>query len=195
MNDIYSYSLTEISDEQLVAEIANRKLDAKNVIGTQFDLGKHERAMEKPLKESSDVDLLAEVKRRRLDIRDKINEALVYETYEMGKRLGKGASGEVLLCRNKDTSMQYACKVIKRDSNMNDAQSMSTEIEILKRIRHRNIVSMIELYETPRCLWIILELVDAGDLRSFIQINKGNYSENMAATHTKYFSNCKSSLH
>ena len=39
-------------------------------------------------------------------------------------------------------------------------KSMSTEIEIMKRIRHRHIVSMYELYETPKCLWIILELVN-----------------------------------
>ena len=43
---------------------------------------------------------------------------------------------------------------------MNCTQSMSTEIEIMKRIRHRHIVSMYELYETPKCLWIILELVN-----------------------------------
>ena len=43
---------------------------------------------------------------------------------------------------------------------MNDAQSMSTEMEIMKRIRHRNIVSMYELFETTKCLWVILELVD-----------------------------------
>ena len=42
---------------------------------------------------------------------------------------------------------------------------MSTEIEIMKRIRHRHIVSMYELYETPKCLWIILELVNRCVLR------------------------------
>ncbi len=46
--------------------------------------------------------------------------------------------------------------VVRKNSSINDAQSMSTEIEIMKRIRHRNIVSMYELYETPKCLWIIL---------------------------------------
>ena len=45
-------------------------------------------------------------------------------------------------------------------------QSMSTEIEIMKRIRHRHIVSMYELYETPKCLWIILELVNRCVLRN-----------------------------
>ncbi len=51
---------------------------------------------------------------------------------------------------------------------MNDAQSMSTEIEIMKRIRHRHVVSMYELYETPKCLWIILELVNNGGLHHYM---------------------------
>ena len=67
---------------------------------------------------------------------------------------------------------------------MNDAQSMGTEIEIMKRVRHRNIVSMYELYETPKCLWIILELVDGGDLHHFLASYDG-YNEVLAAKHMK----------
>ncbi|KAJ1428571.1 kinase-like domain-containing protein [Ochromonadaceae sp. CCMP2298] len=63
---------------------------------------------------------------------------------------------------------------------MDDAQSMSTEIEIMKRIRHRNIVSMYELYETPKCLWIILELVDGGDMYHFLATSEG-YNEVLAS--------------
>ena len=59
---------------------------------------------------------------------------------------------------------------------MNDAQSMSTEIEIMKRIRHRHIVSMYELYETPKCLWIVLELVNGGDIHQFLA-SATNYTE------------------
>ena len=67
---------------------------------------------------------------------------------------------------------------------MNDAQSMSTEIEIMKRIRHRHICSMYELYETPKCLWIVLELVDGGDLHNLLA-NTPTYNEVMAARHLK----------
>ena len=67
-------------------------------------------------------------------------------------KLGKGASGEVLLVTNKTTGIKYACKVIAKNETMNDAQSMSTEMEIMKRIRHRNIVSMYELYESSKCM-------------------------------------------
>ncbi len=144
----------------------------------------HEAAMSIPLGEVNDEQLLAEVARRHLDLHDKITDSLVKETYEVGKVLGHGASGEVFLVTHKTTLQKFACKVVKKNSSMNDAQSMSTEIEIMKRIRHRNIVSMYELYETPKCLWIVLELVDGGDLHSYLA-NTINFNEVMAARHMK----------
>ena len=132
----------------------------------------HRAAMKIPLGEVSDEQLMAEVARRNLDLHDKITDALVKETYELGRVLGHGASGEVLQCMNKRSKQNYACKVVKK-SSMNDAQSMSTEIEIMKRIRHRHVVSMYELYETPKCLWIILELVE-GETSSIIWLKHLN---------------------
>jgi serine/threonine protein kinase len=111
---------------------------------------------------------MAEVARRKLDLHDKITDSVVKETYELGRTLGVGASGEVVLATHKVTKSKFACKVVRKDSTMNDAQSMSTEIEIMKRIRHPNVVSMYELYEAPKCLWIILELVEGGDLLQFL---------------------------
>jgi len=43
---------------------------------------------------------------------------------------------------------------------------------------------MYELYETPKCLWIILELVDGGDLTHFLA-STPNYTEENAALHVK----------
>ncbi|RYG61585.1 hypothetical protein EON64_18460, partial [archaeon] len=86
----------------------------------------HETSMTLPLGEVSDEQLLAEVARRRLDLHDKITDALVKETYEIGKMLGHGASGEVRLATHKVTGQNFACKIVKKNSNMNDAQSMST---------------------------------------------------------------------
>jgi serine/threonine protein kinase len=89
----------------------------------------------------------------------------------------------VYLVTHKVTNVQYACKVIQRNE-MNDAASMKTEMEIMKRIKHRNIVSMHELYETPACYWVILELVDGGDLHDYLsQID--HYSERVAAKQMK----------
>ena len=62
--------------------------------------------------------------------------------------MGHGASGKVYLVYHRESGEKFACKVIKKDGSMNDAQSMSTEIEIMKRCRHLNIVSLYELFES-----------------------------------------------
>lgn len=153
------------------------------VISSELDYD-HDTAMTLPLGEVSDEQLLAEVARRQLDLHDKITDSMVKETYSVGKVLGHGASGEVYLVTHRQNGRKFACKVVKKNANMNDAQSMSTEIEIMKRIRHRNIVSMYELYETPKCLWIILELVDGGDLYHFLS-NVSEYNEVVASRQLK----------
>jgi len=154
-----------------------------SVVSAELDYD-HESAMNIKLGEVSDEQLLAEVARRRIDLHDKITDSLVKETYEVGRVLGHGASGKVYAVTHKITRKVYACKVVRKNSSINDAQSMSTEIEIMKRIRHRNIVSMYELYETPKCLWIILELVDGGDLHSYLA-STPNYNEVLAAKQFK----------
>ena len=125
----------------------NRDIKIHSVVTTELDYD-HEKAMKVPLGQCSDEQLLAEVARRHINLHDKITDAMVKETYIVGKVLGKGASGDVYLVTHKVNGRNFACKVVKKNANMNDAQSMSTEIEIMKRIRHRNIVSMYELYET-----------------------------------------------
>ena len=144
-----------------------------------------------PLGECNDEQLLSEVARRHIDLHDKITDSMVKETYAVGKVLGHGASGDVYLVTHKVNGRNFACKVVKKNASMNDAQSMSTEIEIMKRIRHRNIVSMYELYETPKCLWIILELVDGGDMHHFLaQVT--DYNEVIAS---KQFKQMLSGVH
>lgn len=109
----------------------NPEIKIHTVVTAELDFD-HDAAMKVPLGEVTDEQLLAEVARRKLDLHSSITDALVKETYDMGKILGHGASGEVLLVAHKISGVKYACKVVRKDSNMNDAQSMSTEIEIMK---------------------------------------------------------------
>ena len=144
----------------------------------------HAAAQEIPLGRCTDEQLLAELKIRGLDVHERITVDLVKEKYIFNEVLGHGASGEVTLVTNKRNGEKYACKVVQKDGGMNDASSMSTEIEIMKRLRHRNICSMIELYESSKCLWIVLELVSKGDLRSYVASSE-HYTESVAATYFK----------
>lgn len=160
--------LGDCTDESLVAELARRKLSIHTIPDNSSLPELTKEVLKMALGHVTDEQVFAEVLRRNLDIVDKIDDSLVKQTYEFGSLLGVGASGEVLLVTHKKTRVKYACKIVKKDSSMNDAQSMSTEIEIMKRIRHKNVVSMFELFESPKILWIILEVVSGGDLLQYI---------------------------
>ena len=137
-----------------------------------------------PLAECTDEVLLAEIARRGLDIHHTVTEELVKETYHFEKNLGHGSSGEVFMVSNKKTGEKFACKVIRKDGGINDADSMTTEIEIMKRVRHRHVVGLYELYESASCIWLILELVQGGDLNFYIA-NTSHYSEAIVSKHFK----------
>jgi serine/threonine protein kinase len=115
------------------------------LITESFDLNND--GSEVPLRLATDQELIAEVARRKLDIVASMTDSLVNETYTFSEPLGSGASGQVFMATHKITHKKYACKKIQKDNHINDLESMITEIEILKRIRHRYIVSVNEIYE------------------------------------------------
>ena len=84
----------------------------------------------------------------------------------------------------KETGVGFACKIIKKDGGMNDFKSMINEVEIMKRVRHRHVVSMHELFESPTCFWLILELADGGDLRFLMEKHKP-FSEAVVRRYTR----------
>lgn len=134
------------------------------------------------LKDCTDDQLLAEIARRKIDIHHNVTDQLVKKSYHFEKSLGHGASGEVWLVSKINTGEKFACKIIIKDGNMNDAESMGTEIEIMKRVRHKHVVTLYELYESASCMWLILELVDGGDINYFISSHRA-YTESVCAHH------------
>jgi len=140
------------------------------------------KAIVKPLGEASDEELLAEIARRNIDIRTKITDAVVKETYDYGAILGKGASGVVQEVTHKHSKRKYALKIIQKNDEINDMESMLMEIEIMKRVRHRYVISMYELFETSHCLWVVMELYSGGSMHDYLMRVEG-YHEGLAALH------------
>jgi 5'-AMP-activated protein kinase, catalytic alpha subunit len=56
---------------------------------------------------------------------------------------------------------------------------VSREIEILKMIRHPNIIQLFEIIETPKQLFLIMEYVSGGELFEYI-VNKQQLPESEA---------------
>jgi len=133
-----------------------------------------------PLKDCSDEQLLAELEQRNIHLHDKVTRDLVNSKYTFGKLLGQGSSAAVYAAVHNRSKVSVAIKVIKKNDDMNDDESMRTELEILKMIHHRYILNCHELYETPQCVWVVMEMIRGGELLDLL-IDGGVYTEKDAA--------------
>eukprot|EP01114_Cavostelium_apophysatum_P023101 TRINITY_DN859_c0_g1_i1.p1 TRINITY_DN859_c0_g1~~TRINITY_DN859_c0_g1_i1.p1 ORF type:complete len:300 (+),score=72.46 TRINITY_DN859_c0_g1_i1:73-972(+) len=112
--------------------------------------------------------------------------AKLEDVYEVKEELGKGAFSVVKLGVNKSTGEKVAIKMIdkKAASTDQDAKRLKTEVDILKKVSHPNIVCLKDLFETSDKLYLVMELVTGGELFDKI-VEKGQYSEREASTVVK----------
>ncbi|KAH8871208.1 Serine/threonine-protein kinase PAK 2 isoform 1 [Schistosoma japonicum] len=91
------------------------------------------------------------------------------DVYSVESELGTGASGTVRLGRNKKTGQIVAVKVMKLDKQPNRDLIVS-EIAVMKRIRHENIVNYLESYllRNENQLWVVMEYLDGGALTDVV---------------------------
>ncbi|XP_018601304.1 calcium/calmodulin-dependent protein kinase type IV [Scleropages formosus] len=99
------------------------------------------------------------------------------EFYTMGPELGRGATSVVFRCEEKQTQKPYAAKILKKTI---DKKIVRTEIGVLLRLSHPNIIRLKEIFETEMEIALILELVTGGELFDRI-VERGYYSERDAA--------------
>jgi len=108
---------------------------------------------------------------------------VVREKYVVSKELGRGAYGEVKLCFIRGTCERYAMKIIaKKHFTFNSAQALTlnqqiqSECTILQKLKHPCIISVYDVYDTPHAVYIVLELVEGGELFDRI-VNQGQFNE------------------
>ncbi|XP_061680747.1 calcium/calmodulin-dependent protein kinase type IV isoform X1 [Syngnathoides biaculeatus] len=101
----------------------------------------------------------------------------VEEFYTLSSELGRGATSVVYRCEEKEKKKSYAVKVLKKTI---DKKIVRTEIGVLLRLSHPNIIQLKEIFETDTDIALILELVTGGELFDRI-VERGYYSERDAA--------------
>ncbi|KAM7194881.1 Serine/threonine-protein kinase ssp1 [Naviculisporaceae sp. PSN 640] len=95
--------------------------------------------------------------------------------YEIIEELGRGMHGKVKLARNLENGDNVAIKIIPRFSKkrrLGKVTAMSTqdkskrEIAILKKIRHPNVVALLEIIDDPELkkIYMVLEHVELGEI-------------------------------
>ncbi|XP_058138085.1 death-associated protein kinase 3 isoform X1 [Dasypus novemcinctus] len=97
----------------------------------------------------------------------------VEQYYEMGEELGSGQFAIVRKCRQKGTGKEYAAKFIKKRRLSSSRRGVSREeiereVNILREIRHPNIITLHDIFENRTDVALILELVSGGELFDFL---------------------------
>ncbi|KJE92025.1 checkpoint and tumor suppressor protein 2 [Capsaspora owczarzaki ATCC 30864] len=90
--------------------------------------------------------------------------------FGLRKVLGRGASGEVKLAVDRATGEQFAVKIIPKSkaNTPKQKESVLSEGRILSTISHPSIIRVFDMFETPNTFYIVLELVNGGELFDLI---------------------------
>ncbi|KAJ5818382.1 hypothetical protein N7474_003973 [Penicillium riverlandense] len=128
--------------------------------------------------------------------RDLVTGNKVINQYEILEELGRGEHGKVKLCRHVATKQKVAIKIVQRYSKRrrlgklgNPEDKVKKEVAILKKARHPNVVSLLEVIDDPnqQKVYIVLEYVENGEiiwrkkgLREIVHVDKLRFEREQA---------------
>ena len=94
------------------------------------------------------------------------------------EKLGEGAFGSVRLGINKQTGEKVAIKILDKSklTKYEDKIRIEREINILKKLRHPNIVYLYSIIKTERQILLIIEYIKGQELFQYILL-KRNYQK------------------
>ena len=93
--------------------------------------------------------------------------------------LGSGNFAVVKKCTRKKDNEVFAVKIIDK-AKVEDMGDIEREIEIMGKIDHPNVIKLVEIFDEPKKMNLVMELVTGGELFDKI-VALGNYTEKDAA--------------
>ncbi|KAM8879755.1 serine/threonine-protein kinase DCLK2 isoform 2-T2 [Spinachia spinachia] len=88
----------------------------------------------------------------------------VLDKYDIGKVIGDGNFAVVKECVERSTGKEFALKIIDKAKCTGKEHLIENEVAVLRKVKHPNIIMLIEEVDTPAELYLVMELVKGGDL-------------------------------
>jgi len=79
--------------------------------------------------------------------------------------IGTGATGIVRLVQHKTTHMRYALKSVAKHGDT-VPEEVRRECDLLRENDHPFIMALVKTFETPKCIYILTELITGGELHA-----------------------------
>lgn len=90
--------------------------------------------------------------------------------YEILEFLGVGGMASVFKARDPDSDQLYAIKLLDpTTANDNVRERFKQEFELLRKIKHKHVVALLEQVEAQGSLFTVMEYLPGGDLKSRIR--------------------------
>ncbi|CAN0213342.1 unnamed protein product, partial [Ectocarpus fasciculatus] len=113
----------------------------------------------------------------------------IQEFYDIdGEILGEGIQGVVRTAVNKKTGLKFAMKTVPLGAGKNSLAmgQLRSELDLIRRLDHPNIVRLQEVFETEDSLFLVMDLCTGGDMMTRWERNRRlRYSEDEAALTVK----------
>ncbi|XP_049901065.1 serine/threonine-protein kinase DCLK2 isoform X2 [Epinephelus moara] len=104
----------------------------------------------------------------------------ILEKYKIGKVIGDGNFAVVKECVERSTGKEFALKIIDKAKCSGKEHLIENEVAVLRKVKHPNIIMLIEEVDTPSELYLVMELVKGGDLFDAIT-SSAKYTERDAS--------------
>jgi BR serine/threonine kinase len=91
--------------------------------------------------------------------------------YVLARTLGCGSTGKVKLAMNQEKKQEVAIKIIPRSAfeSKPDLQTkIQREIALMRLVEHPHLLKLVEVLESPRHLYIVMEYASRGELFDFL---------------------------
>ena len=99
--------------------------------------------------------------------------------YDIKALIGTGSFSRVVRVEHRSTRQPYAIKMVEK--RREGKQCWEVELNILRRVKHSNIIQLIEVFDGKDRTYMVMELATGGELFDRI-VAKGNFNER-DATH------------
>jgi len=119
--------------------------------------------------------------------------AEIAKSYTMGSQLGSGNFAVVKKAVRKADGQEVAIKIIDK-AKVEDMNDITREIEIMGQIDHPNVIKLFEIFDEPKKMQLVMELVTGGELFDKI-VALGSYTEKDAASVMKTLCSALEYLH
>jgi serine/threonine protein kinase len=105
--------------------------------------------------------------------------------YILGDTLGQGTFAKVKLASDPETGKNYAIKILEKKQIVGQKleTQLKREISIMLKLRHPNVVQMLEVLQSAKNIYVVLELISGGELFDKI-VSAKRFDESTAR---KYF--------